>query len=144
MTDKTNNDILINKAAHDILTLARSLLIVRLRFLDIAIGRLELVPADGKTYATNGTRILYGPRHVVRSYKSENERPARDYLHMILHCIYSHMFVGSLEEPDLWDLACDITVESTINDLGLDVKRCKHAHGGENISSLHGVGHLRI
>ena len=121
MTDKTNNDILINKAAHDILTLARSLLIVRLRFLDIAIGRLELVPADGKTYATNGTRILYGPRHVVRSYKSENERPARDYLHMILHCIYSHMFVGSLEEPVLWDLACDITVESTINDLGLDV-----------------------
>ena len=121
MTDKTNNDILINKAAHDILTLARSLLIVRLRFLDIAIGRLELVPADGKTYATNGTRILYGPKHVVRSYKSENERPARDYLHMILHCIYSHMFVGSLEDPDLWDLACDITVESTINDLGLDV-----------------------
>ena len=121
MTDKNNNDILINKAAHDILTLARSLLIVRLRFLDIAIGRLELVPADGRTYATDGTRILYGPRHVVRSYKSENERPARDYLHMILHCVYSHMFVGSLEEPELWDLACDIAVESTINDLGLDV-----------------------
>ena len=121
MTDKNNNDILINKAAHDILTLARSLLIVRLRFLDIAIDRLELVPADGRTYATDGTRILYGPRHVVRSYKSENERPARDYLHMILHCVYSHMFIGSLEEPELWDLACDIAVESTINDLGLDV-----------------------
>ena len=40
MTDKNDNNNLINKAARDILTLARSLLIVRLRFLDIAIGRL--------------------------------------------------------------------------------------------------------
>ena len=121
MTEKNDNDNLISKAARDILTLARSLLIVRLRFLDIAIGRLELVPADGRTYATDGTRIAYGPKHVVRCYKSENERPARDYLHMVLHCIYSHMFVGNLAEPELWDLACDIAVESTINDLGIDV-----------------------
>ena len=121
MTDKNDNNNLINKAARDILTLARSLLIVRLRFLDIAIGRLELVPADGGTLATNGNRIVYSPMHVVRSYKSETEKPARDYLHMVLHCIYSHMFVGSLESPELWDLACDIAVESTINDLGLDV-----------------------
>ena len=35
MTDKNENNNLINKAARDILTLARSLLIVRLRFLDI-------------------------------------------------------------------------------------------------------------
>ena len=121
MTDKNENNNLINKAARDILTLARSLLIVRLRFLDIAIGRLELIPADGKTLSTDGVRIIYGPKHVVRSYKSENERPARDYLHMVLHCIFSHMFVGNLESPELWDLACDIAVESTINDLGLDV-----------------------
>lgn len=121
MTDKNDNNNLISKAAHDILTLARSLLIVRLRFLDIAIGRLELTPADGGTFATNGTRIVYNPKHVVISYKKENEKPARDYLHMVLHCIYSHMFTGGLESPELWDLACDIAVESTINDLGLDV-----------------------
>ena len=121
MTDKNDNDNIISKAAHDILTLARSILVVRLRFLDIAIGRLELTPAEGKTYATDGSRIVYGPKHVVRSYRDENARPARDYLHMLLHCIYSHMFIGILEDPELWDLACDIAVESTINDLGLDV-----------------------
>ena len=121
MIEKSDNNNLINKAARDILTLARSLLIVRLRFLDIAIGRLKLIPADGKTYATDGNCIIYGPGHVVRSFRDENEKPARDYLHMVLHCIYSHMFVGSLESPELWDLACDIAVENTINDLGLDV-----------------------
>ena len=121
MTEKNDNEQLINKAARDILMLARSLLIVRLRFLDIAIGRLDLVPADDRTFSTDGTRIIYGPKHVVRSYRYESEKPARDYLHMVLHCIYSHMFIGSLEAPELWDLACDIAVESTINDLGLDV-----------------------
>ncbi len=121
MTDKNENDKLIRKTAQDILLLARSLLTVRLRFLDMAIGRLALVPEDGKTLATDGMRIIYDPRHVIRSCKMERERPARDYLHMLLHCIYSHMFVGSLAEPALWDLACDMAVESTINDLGLDV-----------------------
>ena len=120
MTEKNDNEQLINKAARDILMLARSLLIVRLRFLDIAIGRLDLVPADDRTFSTDGTRIIYGPKHVVRSYRYESEKPARDYLHMVLHCIYSHMFIGILEDPELWDLACDIAVESTINDLGLD------------------------
>ncbi len=124
MTDTTDNDNLIRKAARDILTLARSLLIVRLRFLDIAIGRLELVPAEGITLRTDGMRIMYDPKHVIRSYKGENEKPARDYLHMVLHCIFSHMFTGSLEDPELWDLACDIAVESSINELGLDVTDC--------------------
>ena len=137
MTEKNDNDNLIKKAARDILTLARSLLIVRLRFLDIAIGRLELVPADGRTYSTDGTRIVYGPKHVVRCYKRENERPARDYLHMVLHCIYSHMFVGSLKEPELWDLACDIAVESTINDLGIDVTAsCRKAEQAAETAKL--------
>ena len=144
MTEKSDNNNLISKAAHDILTLARSLLIVRLRFLDIAIGRLELVPVDSGTFATNGTRIIYSPRHVVISYKNENEKPARDYLHMVLHCIYSHMFTGILEYPELWDLACDIAVESTINDLGLDVtdSSIKAAQAAETVRLLAEVNML--
>lgn len=121
MTNNTGIDNLIDKAALDVLRLARSMLIVRLRFLDIALGRLELVPAEGATLATDGARIIYGPKHVLRCFKKENERPARDYLHMALHCIFSHMFTGTLIDDELWDLACDIAVESIINDLGLDL-----------------------
>jgi predicted metal-dependent peptidase len=64
---------------------------------------------------------MYGPEHVLRLYKNEQERPVRDYLHVILHCIYSHMFIGDIADRRLWDLACDIAVESTINDLGTRV-----------------------
>ena len=121
MTDNTENNNLISKAANDVMTLARSMLIVRFRFLDIALSRLEAVPLDGAALSTDGTRLIYGPRHVLRSFKSDHEKPARDYLHVLLHCIFSHMFIGNLTDPDLWDLACDVAVESTMNDLGLHV-----------------------
>ncbi len=121
MSANTDKDILIKKAAQDVLTLSRSILMVRLRFMDIALNRLAPVPADGATLATDGARLMYGPEHVLRLYKNERERPVRDYLHVILHCIYSHMFIGDIADNRLWDLACDIAVESTINDLGTRV-----------------------
>ena len=118
MNTDTGRDSLIRKAALDVLVLSRGILTVRLRFMDAALNRLEPVPAGDHTLATDGTRLMYGPEHILRLYKSERERPARDYLHVILHCIYSHMFVGDIADRKLWDLACDIAVESTINDLG--------------------------
>ena len=121
MSDGTGNNNLINNAAKDVMTLARSMLIIRFRFLDIALSRLEPVPLDGATLATDGVRLIYGPKHVLRSFRSDHEKPARDYLHVLLHCIFSHMFTGTLTYPDLWDLSCDIAVESTMNDLGVYV-----------------------
>lgn len=118
---------LIGKAAAEVFTLARSLLLVRLRFLDLALGRLEALPSDAATLSTDGIRIYYGPAHVLKSFKEENERPVRDYLHAALHCIFSHMFVGSGIDKRMWDLACDIAVESTINDLDLDITASSRA-----------------
>ena len=121
MSDGMGNNNLINNAAKDVMTLARSMLIIRFRFLDIALSRLEPVPLDGATLATDGVRLIYGPKHVLRSFRNDHEKPARDYLHVLLHCIFSHMFTGTLTYPDLWDLSCDIAVESTMNDLGVYV-----------------------
>lgn len=119
MTNNNENDNLIRKAAMDVLTLARSILIVKFRFLDIAMGRLELVEDEDAGLATDGARLIYGPVHVLRSFRSDQEKPAHDYLHVMLHCIFSHMFVGTIADRQLWDLACDIAVESTVNDMGL-------------------------
>ena len=119
MTDRNETDNLINNVAHDVLTLARSTLMVRFRFLDIALNRLELVPSAETTLSTDGARLFYGPKYVLRGFKSNHDKPARDYLHVVLHCIFSHMFVGTVADPKLWDLACDIAVETTINDLGI-------------------------
>ena len=109
----------ISKAARDVLRLSRNSLIVNLRFLDTAISRLQPVPVDELTYATDGMHLGYGPKHILLRFKGEAEQPARDYLHVVLHCVFSHMFVSTLIDQELWNLACDIAVENTITDLGL-------------------------
>lgn len=109
----------ISKATRDVLRLSRNTLIVNLRFLDAAISRLQPVPVDGITYATDGQHLRYGPKHVLRRFKVEAEQTTRDYLHIVLHCVFSHMFVSTLIDKELWNLACDIAVENTITDLGL-------------------------
>lgn len=119
MNNKTDTENLIEKAALDVITLARSMLIVKYRFLDVALNRLALVPSEEATLATDGVRLTYGPRHILRSFRSDRDKPAQEYLHAVLHCIYSHMFIGDNINQTLWTLACDIAVESTINDLGL-------------------------
>jgi len=121
MTDMEETNSIINKAAHEVLMLARNELMVNLRFLDTALSKLQLVPSDGMTLATDGSHLIYGPRHILRMFKVEQEKPAHDYLHVLLHCIYSHMFVGADIDRSLWDIACDIATESTINDLGLRI-----------------------
>ena len=109
----------LNKLALDVLRLSRNTLLVNLRFLDSALSRFEYVQTGEPTLLTDGEHLLYNPEYVLKRYKHEKERPVRDYLHIVFHCIYRHMFMDpSLDRP-LWDLACDIAVENIITELGL-------------------------
>jgi len=41
-----------------------------------------------------------------------------DYLHLLFHCIFRHQFVDNKAvDIKLWNLSCDIAVESMINSL---------------------------
>lgn len=108
------------KLAEDILKLSRNTLIVNLRFMDLAMSRLNIQPYDG-TVATDGRYIYYNPVHVLQSYKQAKELPTRAFLHMVMHCVFQHFFVDlEYVEHDLWDLACDMAVEAVICELGLE------------------------
>ena len=109
----------LNKLARDILILDRNTLLVNLRFLDIALSQLELLPIEESTLLTDGKHLLYNPQHVLDNFKISKETTVRDYLHVVMHCIFRHMYMDpSLDRP-YWDLACDIAVENVITDLGL-------------------------
>ena len=103
----------------DVLELCRNTLMVNLRFLDAALNALVPVAQDNLNLGTNGEYMVYSPGHILWCYKNEQERPVRDYLHVVLHCVYRHMYVDKLIDQRLWDLACDIAVEYTITRLGL-------------------------
>ena len=106
--------------AREIMRLARNTLLIYMRFMESALVSLaegdETVTAET---ATDGRFIYYNSLHVCRSFKRESTLPARDYLHLTLHCVFLHMFVGKGLNTDLWDLACDIAVENIINSLNI-------------------------
>lgn len=118
----------LDKLARDVLILSRNTLLVNLRFLDSALSMFSYVPYDG-VIATEGKHILYNPKKVLERYKDEKERPVRDYLHIVMHCIFRHMFVSPTVNRDYWDLACDIAAEYAIS--GLNLKSCEIRLSGQ-------------
>ena len=109
----------LGSIARDILTLSRNTLLVNLLFLDAALSQFELFPIEESTLLTDGKHILYNPKHVLESYKTAKEIPVRDYLHVVMHCVFRHMYMDPTLNRTYWDLACDIAVEHVITELGL-------------------------
>ena len=106
--------------AQQILQLSRNALLLHLRFLDGALNRLGTVIHNEIVFATDGNALYFEPLHLLERYKKEPEVITRDYLHVLLHCLLRHPFLHERLERRWWDLACDITVEALIAELGLD------------------------
>lgn len=109
-----------SQLAKEIIRLARNTLLIHLRFLEPALVRLA--PGDETVtpeMATDGRFLYYNSLHVCRTFQKDRKVVARDYLHVTLHCVFRHLFVGAAVNADLWDLACDIAVEHLINELNL-------------------------
>jgi len=110
----------IDELALDVLNLARNTLAIHLRFMDKAIGMLKLQAVPGLNgVAVDGVYIYYDSMSVLRCFSKERNEMTREYLHMILHCVYQHFWVSTTVNQRLWDLACDIAVERTIHDMAL-------------------------
>ncbi len=113
--------------AKQALDLARTELLVNLRFMNAAFARLSYFPVPGATLATDGSHLRYDPVTIARSYAEESTSVARIYLHMVLHNVFLHTFPGlSISKPH-WNTACDIVVERAITDLDLPATRTSYA-----------------
>lgn len=128
MGDSQNLDERIDKLAREILLVSRNSLMVNLRFLDVALSRVKYKPLESTTIAIDGKFLLYNPKFLLSSYKKEKEYVTRAYLHMLLHCVFRHMFGTANLKPEYWDLACDIAVEATIIDLNLNIAIVKREY----------------
>ena len=87
-----NNEKLY-KLASDVLILSRNTLLVNLHFLDAALSRISPIAVPIDTIATDGEHLFYNPKHVLKCYAEEKERTVRDYLHILMHCVFKHMFL---------------------------------------------------
>ena len=112
--------------ARDILRLSRNTLLINLRFLESAFVRF--IPGNETAtseMATDGRFLYYNSAYICRLFQQGREIPARNYLHLVLHCLFRHLFVGKKVNADFWDLACDIAVENVITNLGLKCLYCE-------------------
>lgn len=142
---------LLEKAAvcEEILQDARAELYMNMRFLDVALYSLKLQPtAELSGCGTDGVSFFYQIPYLIEQYRIGNVAVNRMYLHSVFHCLFGHVWEqGWVEKPQtpeglddwtaqaweesqrqqskqLWDLACDIAMESVIDSLMLRCVRC--------------------
>lgn len=99
-----------------ILRFTQDELYMELRFMGIALTALT-PKADKRltTFATDGTMLFFSSEQSIRLFKSNPLYLNRLYLHTVLHCIFSHLWIGGGRDRFLWGIACDIAVEYTID-----------------------------
>ncbi len=112
----------LEELAADVLEIARGRLLVNLRYMDVALTFHERKVYHG-SFSTDGRVLYYDPVFTLRTYRGSREQLTRIYLHLVLHCVFCHPFIGTDADRRLWDLACDMAAESVICELDLPCTR---------------------
>ena len=85
----------LQSLARQAMTLARNHIVLHLRFMDMAVFRLKPVAAP-VALATDGEYLYYHPQWLLKRYRGESNTVTRDYLHVLLHCVFRHPFVATI------------------------------------------------
>ena len=107
-----------------ILRYTRDELYMELRFLSSALSAFSYRP-DGRltTLATDGDVLFYSTEQTIRLFEKNPAYLSRVYLHSVLHCLFSHLWMRGSRTPYLWGIACDIAVEYTIDHMDKECTR---------------------
>jgi len=109
----------LSGVGREILFTARNELYMNLPYMDAALCALDFVPGGGVTLsvATDGEALYYDGGWLSERYLRSQILTNRAYLHVIFHCMLRHLGKKRGKEPRRWDLACDVAVESLLDDL---------------------------
>lgn len=109
-------EIKLKKINESILIGARTELSLYMRFLNLALSSLPYQMRPGtKLMGTDGSYLYYDPDALIECFKGNAIFVNRAYLHVVLHCIFRHLFKPRNENKPIWDLACDIAMEYIID-----------------------------
>ena len=107
-----------------ILYQSRNELYVNMHFLDVSLSSLGFeADWNRKGIACDGAVIYYGPAFILDLYKKGRQVVNRYYLHALFHCLFCHLYTRKGKEKEMWDLACDIAMESVLDGM---YEKCIH------------------
>ena len=102
----------------EILFSARTELYMNLPFLDSALAALPAADGyDTPTLATDARSLFFSGAWLAQQYERSRANVNRAYLHTLFHCLLRHTGKTRGRDADLWDLSCDIAVESMLDSL---------------------------
>ena len=105
------------KAIH-ILELVRSELYMDMPHFLTALNTLVLKEDERVAVcATNGVYFYYNPLKIIDLFQKNAVFLNRSFLHSVLHCLFSHIWLKKNRVEFIWNVACDIIVEYTLDSM---------------------------
>ena len=107
------------KIGREILFSARTELYMSLPFLDEAVSALAVADEgyDAASLATDMKHLYFSGAWLAQQLEHARTAVNRAYLHTVFHCLLRHPAKAKNRDTPLWDLACDIAVESILDSL---------------------------
>lgn len=102
-----------------ILNASRTELYLSMHFMGASLNSLGFVmDLRTTTVGTDAAYIRFNPNYLLQMYLNQPHMVNRTYMHMLMHCLFRHMFSSrEHKDADLWDISCDIAVESVIDSM---------------------------
>ena len=109
----------LNDLGLKVLNAARTELYMDMRFMGAALNSLFYeMDLSTTSVGTDAVSIRFNPSYILRLFVEEPGKLNRTYVHMLLHCIFRHMYTSErYEDTRLFDLCADIVVESILDDM---------------------------
>lgn len=133
----------LDRIGKEILGLCRDELYFSMRFMDVALSSFAYQMDPGiSPFGTDGAVIRFHPAQLGGLFRENRILANRGYLHMVLHCIFRHIFKPE-ENRRYWNLSCDIAVEHMIDKCDLrPVRFSRSLLRRETYRKLEQCGHV--
>ncbi len=112
----------LDQMGKKILNNTRTQLYLSMHFMGPALSSLDyIMDLATPMVGTDGVLIRFNPNYLMQLFLERPRRMNRTYIHMLMHCLFLHMYEAKKhDDPKLWDLCCDIAVESVIDTMGYE------------------------
>lgn len=89
-----------------------------LPFMGVALtGLVPVASPERESYSTDGNVLYFPTEKYLRLFETNELYLKRAYLHVILHCLYGHLWLRGGRNKKIYDLACDICIEKAIDEV---------------------------
>ena len=143
--DAPTYDDVTNALALDVIGEVRMKLMMAFRFLNTALWKMPtVVSSHPMALATDGKQLVVSPLYTIARFQEGMNEITRDYLHLLLHCVFRHPLDEEHINAAAWSLACDVVVESIA--LEMTEQRCVCANDAQRREEIAAIqrdlGHL--